>query len=77
LTAPGRLERSSSVILTKIIPINDDEFKASDSDMQKFLSKSTNSKPFNHIEDIAVAYFRPRRAAELVYKNSWNKALQK
>lgn len=43
---------------------------------KEFLSKSTNCNPFPKIEDVAMAYFRPRRAAELVYKNGWGSVQQ-
>ncbi|XP_058062945.1 osmotic avoidance abnormal protein 3 [Anopheles bellator] len=76
LTAPGRLERSSTMILAKLpqfertirtIPTEERPQQQS----KEFLSKSTNYSPFPKIEDVAMSYFRPRRAAELVYKSGW------
>uniref|UniRef100_A0A182VXQ2 Kinesin-like protein n=1 Tax=Anopheles minimus TaxID=112268 RepID=A0A182VXQ2_9DIPT len=75
LTAPGRLERSSTMILAKLPQFQcDTKTIAPDEQNQRktdFLSKSTNSNPFPKIEDVAMTYFRPRRAAELVYKSGW------
>ncbi|XP_053658047.1 osmotic avoidance abnormal protein 3 [Anopheles marshallii] len=75
LTAPGRLERSSTMILAKLPEFQRDaNALAADEQNQRkgdFLSKSTNSNPFPKIEDVAMTYFRPRRAAELVYKSGW------
>ncbi|KAL9693550.1 hypothetical protein quinque_012835 [Culex quinquefasciatus] len=72
VTAPGRLERSSTMILTKL-----PDFDSTGNHHRKeFLSKSTNCNPFPKIEDVAMAYFRPRRAAELVYKNGWGSVQQ-
>ncbi|XP_052902902.1 osmotic avoidance abnormal protein 3 [Anopheles moucheti] len=75
LTAPGRLERSSTMILAKLPEFQRDaNTLAADEQNQRksdFLSKSTNSNPFPKIEDVAMTYFRPRRAAELVYKSGW------
>ncbi|XP_019933120.3 kinesin-like protein KIF17 [Aedes albopictus] len=77
LTAPGRLERSSTVILTKLPNCESNSLLAADQPRRKeFLSKSTNCSPFPKIEDVAVTYFRPRRAAELVYRSGWG-GLQK
>ncbi|XP_050100574.1 osmotic avoidance abnormal protein 3 [Anopheles aquasalis] len=79
LTAPGRLERSSTMILAKLpqfdrgthtLPRPEDQ-PLPVPPRKEFLSKSTNSNPFPKIEDVALAYFRPRRAAELVYKSGW------
>ncbi|XP_052862994.1 osmotic avoidance abnormal protein 3 [Anopheles cruzii] len=75
LTAPGRLERSSTMILAKL-PQFERTITSTSEDQPKqqskeFLSKSTNYSPFPKIEDVAMAYFRPRRAAELVYKSGW------
>uniref|UniRef100_A0A182RJ75 Kinesin-like protein n=1 Tax=Anopheles funestus TaxID=62324 RepID=A0A182RJ75_ANOFN len=75
LTAPGRLERSTTMILAKLPEFQrDPKTMALDEQNQRkgdFLSKSTNSNPFPKIEDVAMTYFRPRRAAELVYKSGW------
>ncbi|XP_049280604.1 osmotic avoidance abnormal protein 3 isoform X2 [Anopheles funestus] len=75
LTAPGRLERSTTMILAKLPEFQrDPKTMAPDEQNQRkgdFLSKSTNSNPFPKIEDVAMTYFRPRRAAELVYKSGW------
>ncbi|XP_058813246.1 osmotic avoidance abnormal protein 3 [Topomyia yanbarensis] len=72
LTAPGRLERSSTLILTKLPDFDSTNSSASESSRkQEFLSKSTNCNPFPKIEDVAMSYFRPRRAAELVYRSGW------
>ncbi|XP_050079203.1 kinesin-like protein KIF17 [Anopheles maculipalpis] len=77
LTAPGRLERSSTMILAKLPDFQRDNkaLTGPDEHQQRhksdFLSKSTNSNPFPKIEDVAMTYFRPRRAAELVYKSGW------
>uniref|UniRef100_A0A182PBG3 Kinesin-like protein n=1 Tax=Anopheles epiroticus TaxID=199890 RepID=A0A182PBG3_9DIPT len=73
LTAPGRLERSSTMILAKLPDFQRDGKSVPPADERKseFLSKSTNSNPFPKIEDVAMTYFRPRRAAELVYKSGW------
>ncbi|KFB41341.1 AGAP003323-PA-like protein [Anopheles sinensis] len=78
LTAPGRLERSSTMILAKLPEFQRDNKSTGPEDNQRkeFLSKSTNSNPFPKIEDVAMSYFRPRRAAELVYKSGW-RSLQK
>ncbi|XP_065095899.1 kinesin-like protein KIF17 [Ochlerotatus camptorhynchus] len=70
LTAPGRLERSSTMILTKL-PNCESNSSAGEPRRKEFLSKSTNCSPFPKIEDVAVSYFRPRRAAELVYRSGW------
>ncbi|XP_055531112.1 kinesin-like protein KIF17 [Wyeomyia smithii] len=76
-TAPGRLERSSTLILTKL-PEFESGVNSFAGEMRKkdFLSKSTNCSPFPKIEDVAMSYFRPRRAAELVYRSGWG-SLQK
>uniref|UniRef100_A0A182LSI0 Kinesin-like protein n=1 Tax=Anopheles culicifacies TaxID=139723 RepID=A0A182LSI0_9DIPT len=73
LTAPGRLERSSTMILAKLPEFQRDKNTMAPDEQRKsdFLSKSTNSNPFPKIEDVAMTYFRPRRAAELVYKSGW------
>ncbi|XP_053680225.1 kinesin-like protein KIF17 [Anopheles nili] len=78
LTAPGRLERSSTMILAKLPEFQrENNTKASEDHQRKeFLSKTTNCNPFPKIEDVAMTYFRPRRAAELVYKSGW-RSLQK
>uniref|UniRef100_A0AAG5CSA7 Kinesin-like protein n=1 Tax=Anopheles atroparvus TaxID=41427 RepID=A0AAG5CSA7_ANOAO len=78
LTAPGRLERSSTMILAKLPEFQRDSKTTAPEDHQRkeFLSKSTNCNPFPKIEDVALTYFRPRRAAELVYKSGW-RSLQK
>uniref|UniRef100_A0A182NL95 Kinesin-like protein n=1 Tax=Anopheles dirus TaxID=7168 RepID=A0A182NL95_9DIPT len=87
LTAPGRLERSSTMILAKLPDFRRDNGSNGKPDgpdgvthgpkhKTEFLSKSTNSNPFPKIEDVAMTYFRPRRAAELVYKSGW-RSLQK
>ncbi|XP_061499487.1 kinesin-like protein KIF17 [Anopheles gambiae] len=79
LTAPGRLERSSTMFLAKLPEFQQHDRKPPDEQQQRkgdFLSKSTNSNPFPKIEDVAMTYFRPRRAAELVYKSGW-RSLQK
>ncbi|XP_021693305.1 kinesin-like protein KIF17 [Aedes aegypti] len=76
LTAPGRLERSSTMILTKLPNCEGNNSSAGEPRRKEFLSKSTNCSPFPKIEDVAVTYFRPRRAAELVYRSGWG-GLQK
>ncbi|XP_053699464.1 osmotic avoidance abnormal protein 3 [Sabethes cyaneus] len=71
-TAPGRLERSSTLILTKLPEFeNGVNSSAGETRKKEFLSKSTNCNPFPKIEDVAMSYFRPRRAAELVYRSGW------
>uniref|UniRef100_A0A182Q0I7 Kinesin-like protein n=1 Tax=Anopheles farauti TaxID=69004 RepID=A0A182Q0I7_9DIPT len=84
LTAPGRLERSTTMILAKLPDFQRDNSKPDAAGgtthgprhKTDFLSKSTNSNPFPKIEDVAMTYFRPRRAAELVYKSGWRSLQQ-
>ncbi|XP_055613554.1 kinesin-like protein KIF17 [Uranotaenia lowii] len=71
LTAPGRLERSSTLILTKLPDFGANPSASDNRGKKEFLSKSTNCNPFPKIEDVTLNYFRPRRAAELVYRSGW------